>query len=413
MANMAHVRFSKTGLRAVADPLADLFKYAGARAAAYTQTTGQEFISLAAGTPDPALLPTELYTQLVAEALADSGPSLLNYGMPQGLPLLRDAMEYVLTGQGIVCDADTILITSGGMEALSMGAWMVLNPGDLVIAEGPGFAGALSSFELLGARVMQLDCREGGIDPTVLAAAVELYKPKLVSLMPDYQNPTGSVMPLKHRKAIGELLRKHDLFALEDGAYSQLHFETETLPPLQSFAPEHVLYATSVSKILAPAMRIGALVAPKAFIDKATDMKSAYNMQASAVQQGVTARFLRKQGGHLGSHVSVLRKAYRARRDAMIAGLKRYFPSDAGFSWTEPGGGMFLWLQGPETLNFTALFATAVQNGVAYVPGSAFYAAGSSAPHNAVRLNFASTPEQKIGEAIRRLAVTASVGTRK
>lgn len=404
-----NVPFSKTGLRVVPDPMADFFKRASARSAAYARATNQEFISLAAGTPDPALLPADLYARLVAEALADSGPSLLNYGMPQGLPLLREAMEYVLTRQGIICDADTMLITSGGMEALSMGAWMVLNPGDLVVSEGPGFAGALSMFELLGARVMQLDCGDKGVDPRVLEAAIKLYQPKLVSLMPDYQNPTGSVMPLERRKAIGRLLQKHHLFALEDGAYSQLYFAPDTLPPLQSFAPDHVLYATSVSKILAPAMRIGALVAPKAFVSKVTDMKSTYNMQASAMQQGVTARFLHEQTGYLEPHLAALRDTYRARRDAMVAALRQFFPVDAGFSWTEPSGGMFLWLRGPEMFDFTALFTTALQNGVAYVPGSAFYAVGSLVPHNAVRLNFASTPEQKISEAIRRLAVTVGM----
>ncbi|HJQ08683.1 MAG TPA: PLP-dependent aminotransferase family protein [Candidatus Saccharimonadales bacterium] len=402
---MHNIPFSESGLRAVSDPMADIFRSLPARAAAYTKATGNEFISLAAGAPDPSLLPADICLQLAQEAASTMGSNSLNYTMPQGFPPLRGALEHMLTSQGVECDANDMLITSGGMEALSLGTYMLIDPGDTVLTEGPGFAGALSMFALFGANVVQIACSERGVTSRVLDAAIKAHKPKLVSLMPDYQNPTGAVMPFKEREAVAALLEKHDIFALEDGAYSQLRFTGDALPPLQSFAPDRVIYATSVSKIFAPAMRIGALIGPEAIIQKAGDIKSAYNMQASAIHQAITAGFLSPEEGRLNAHLDRLRTAYQTRCGAMLAALANHFPKDSGFSWTDPQGGMFLWLTGPQDVNFTTLFDRALENGVAYVPGSKFYTS-ANARHNAARLNFASVPEATTDEAIRRLAVT-------
>jgi 2-aminoadipate transaminase len=403
---MNNLSFSKTGDRLVADPIAELFKSTQQHIMAYKQKTGNDFISLAAGAPDDTLLPSDAYKQLVAEVLLEPSPSPLNYSMPKGIPALRRAMESMLARQQVLCDADQhMLITSGGMEAISIAAWLVLNPGDTVITEGPGFAGALSLFEALGANVVQINAGQHGIDPNELAAAIQKHSPKLLLLMPDFQNPTGALMPLESRKAIAALLQKHSLYAIEDAAYSQLGFDGQSLPPLQSFAPHHVLYATSVSKILAPAMRIGALVAPMDFIGKAADLKSAFNMQASTMHQAITAQFLQKDEDYLQPQLDKLRSTYKARCSAMISALEKYFPDSSGYRWTRPEGGMFLWLTGPEGTNFTNLFDKAVDNGVSYIPGSAFYGPRQKV-HTSARLNFASTTERNIEEAVRRLATT-------
>ena len=397
---MNRLPFSEAAAGAIADPLADIFANLPGHAATFTAATGEEFISLAAGAPDNALLPTEAYSDLSRHALQQAGA--LNYTMPQGLPTLRQAMEHVLQSQGVACQAENMLITSGGMEALSLSAQMLLNPGDVVITEGPGFAGALSMFRLYGAEIVQLACGETGVDPDELEAAIRLHRPKLLSLMPDFQNPTGAVMPLAHRKRIAELLQKYNVHALEDGAYAQLGFADESLPPLQSFAPEQVLYATSVSKIMAPAMRIGALIGPRAWVRKAEEIKSAYNMQASAMHQHLAAGFIGNDA-LLQPHLALLRETYRNRRDAMIAALKIHLPASAGFGWTQPSGGMFLWLSGPEGVDFSRSFDRIVEAGVAYVPGARFYARPEASHDRTARLNFASTPEAKLTEAVRRL----------
>lgn len=392
--------FSQAGLRAIPDPMAVIFVQAGAKAAQLAEQ-GKDFVSLAMGAPDPAMLPADMYKNLTNQALTDFGPGVLNYTMPQGLPPTRAAFQQFLSKQGVVCTADNMLVTSGGMEALSMGAWLTLNPGDTVIAEGPGFAGVLSVFELLGANVVQIDCGPDGLQPDDLEQAIKQHQPKLISLMPDYQNPTGAQMPLQNRQKIAELLKKYDLLALEDAAYSQLCFEGEILPPIQSFAPDNVIFATSVSKILGPAMRIGVLIAPKQITAKAGDIKSAYNMQASAIHQAITASFLAKSD----DHIKKLRSTYHTRRDAMLTALQKHFPKDSGYSWTTPKGGMFIWLNGPSGTDFSKTFEVALQNGVSYIPGSKFYTA-KAAKHSSARLNFASTPPEKIAEGIRRLAIS-------
>jgi 2-aminoadipate transaminase len=386
--------------------MAPLFMLLGKEIESF-KTAGNEFVaSMAVGAPDNAMLPADLYVELTKQVI-ENDPSILNYKPSQGLAALRGAMANMLTNQGIVgCTSDTILITNGGMEAISFGALMTANAGDTVLIEGPGYAGALGLFGLMGLKVVQLPMSAEGVTPDVLEQAIKQYSPTIVSLMPDYQNPTGAVMPIESRKKIAALLKEYDVIALEDGAYSQLTIEGATLPPLQSFAPEHVIYATSVSKIFAPGMRIGALVAPKAILDAAANTKSIINMQASAPAQAVTATFLGSDNEHLETHLTYLRRTYRARRDAMIAALEKYFPADT-FTWTCPKGGMFLWLSGPETVNFTMLFDDALKNGVAYVPGSKFYA--NPVAHNNARLNFASTPEDKVEEAVRRLAMTVGL----
>jgi 2-aminoadipate transaminase len=400
---MTDTHLSRAALRAKPDAMAPLFTLLGQQVEAF-KTTGSEFMaSMAVGAPDNAMLPKDLYIELT-KRVVENDPSILNYKPPQGLPLLRIAMTDMLTKQGVTeCTPDDILITNGGMEAISFGTLMTANVGDTVLVEGPGYAGALGLFGLMGLKVIQLPMSEEGVTPDIIEAAIKQYNPTLISLMPDYQNPTGAVMSIENRKLIASLLKKYDIIALEDGAYSQLTIEGDALPPLQSFAPEHVLYATSVSKIFAPGMRIGALVAPKAILDAAANTKSIINMQASAPAQAVTAAFLSSDNTHLETHLTYLRRTYRARRDAMIAALEKHFPADT-FTWTHPKGGMFLWLSGPETVNFTMLFDDALKNGVAYVPGSKFYT--DPIAHNSARLNFASTPEDKVEEAVRRLAMT-------
>lgn len=403
---MTDTHLSKAALRAEADAMAPLFMLLGKQIEAF-KTTGSRFMaSMAVGAPDTTMLPADLYIQLTQQIVGND-PDMLNYVSPQGLPALREAMAAMLTTQGVAaCTPHELLITNGGMEAISLGAIMTANRGDTVLVEGPGYAGALGLFSLMGLKIVQLAMSDEGVTPDVLEAAIRQHKPTLISLMPDYQNPTGAVMPIETRRLIASLLQKYDIMALEDGAYSQLTIEGHALPPLQSFAPEHVLYATSVSKIFAPGMRIGALVAPKAILEAAANAKSIINMQASAPTQAVVAAFLERTNGYFEPHIEHLRRTYRARRDAMLVALEKYFPTDT-FTWTRPKGGMFLWLSGPDTINFTALFDKALENGVAYVPGSIFYA--DAAAHNSVRLNFASTPESAVDEAVRRLAITAGV----
>lgn len=369
------------------------------------QAAGKDVISLAVGMPDPALLPNDKMPAIYQAASAKY-PGLLNYTRPQGWPPLTAAMQKMLEAQGVKCSTDNILVTSGGMEALSMAAQLTLNEGDTVLVESPAFPGAISTFKLLGANVVHVECDKDGMIPDRLKEAIQAHKPKLVSLMPDFLNPSGATLSAERRPVIAKMLQESGVLGVEDAAYSQLCFDGEPLPPLQSFAPDHILYETSVSKIFAPAMRIGFLAVPDSVVfEKAAGIKSTYNMQASALNQALTETFLDPETGYLADNLEKLRHAYRARRDVMIGALEKYFPQGSGYSWNKPRGGMFLWFTAPEQVNLGELLGKAIENGVAYVPGNMFYADASSGA-NAARLNFASTPEDKIDEAIRRFAVT-------
>ena len=394
-------QLSAMAQRAQTDPIADIFNAVMPR-----QAADPSFISLAAGPPQNQLLPNDLLPELVAAAQAtDNRQGLLNYTMPQGLPPLRAGFAAMLNKQGVACSPEAMLITSGGMEAISLAAQLTLNPGDTVLVESPAFPGAIATFKQCGAQVVHLACDKDGLKPDVLEKAIAEHKPKLVSLMVDYQNPAGWVMPAERREQIAGILKATGTLAIEDGVYSLLRFEGEPVPPLQSYAPEHVMYAASVSKILAPAMRIGCLVAPGALLQKAAAIKSSYNMQASGFTQALTERFLNPDALYLDKQLARLRETYKKRRDSMMDALQEHLPAGAGYVWTSPAGGMFLWLEGPADTDFTRLFKPALDNGVAYVPGPMFFA-DPSLGKTAARLNFASTPEEDIPEGIRRLALT-------
>lgn len=386
--------------RAEADPIVDIFNAVMPR-----QTADPSFVSFAAGQPQNSLLPNDILAELVHKAAAaDTKGGLLNYTMPQGSPPLRAGLSATLKAQGVECTPESMLITSGGMEAISLAAQLILNPGDTVLVESPAFPGAISTFKLCGAKVVHIACDEDGMQPEALKDAITKYKPKLVSLMPDYQNPSGRVMPAVRRQQIAEIIQAAHIMAIEDGVYSLLRFEGDALAPLQSYAPDSVVYVSSVSKILAPAMRVGCMVAPKSILDRAAAAKSTYNMQASGFTQAIAQQFLNPEATYLDDQLARLRAAYLERRNSMLDALETYLPH--GYSWTKPSGGMFLWLEGPA--DFAGSFQAALDNKVAYIPGQKFYA-DDTLGGNAARLNFASTPVTDITEGIRRLAHTLNI----
>lgn len=366
------------------------------------EVANKDFISLAAGPPDNALLPDEEFMPLARQARETFGPGWMNYTRPAGFPPLCEAFAAMLAKeQDVVCEDPmrNMLITSGGMEAISLATQALVNPGDVVLVESPSFPGALSTYALFGAKRVHVECDEYGMVPDALAKAIEEHKPKLVSLMPDYQNPTGRCMPAERRHQIAQILKGTGTWAIEDGAYAQLRFAGEQLPSLQSLAPNNVLYAASVSKTFAPGERTGALIGPAEFIQVVANIKATFNMQASGMLQALAALFVSPRNSYLKEHLLKLRPEYLKRREAMTAALAKHLPETLA---TEPDGGMFIWIKQPG-VNFTDLVDVAIEHGVGYVPGSMFYA-DEALGHDEARLNFASTPVDRIEEGVRRLA---------
>lgn len=386
---------SRLAAEAAGDPIADI--------AMMTRAVEQKdpgFISLAAGAPDSRILPSDQITALLRKIqAADREHRLESYVHPQGLPILRERLGSLLHRLGVDCRPDNMLVTSGGMEAITLVAKLFLAPGDVVLVESPAFPGAMSTFALQGATVVHVECDDDGLVPDALVAAIERYRPKLVSLMADYQNPTGKVMSVERRQRIADILRSTRTFAVEDGVYAMLRFEGEDRPPVQHWAPDWTAYVTSVSKIMEPAMRVGALVAPPSLIQVALNIKSTENMQASGLNQALAAAFLEDC---LPGYLPTLRDLYRQRAHVMVTALEKSFSPDRGYTWEQPSGGMFLWLRG-EAADFGELLPSVVAGGTAYVPGELFYTAADLG-RNEARLNFAATPDEQIITAIERLA---------
>ncbi|HSX33749.1 MAG TPA: PLP-dependent aminotransferase family protein [Candidatus Saccharimonadales bacterium] len=386
------------------DALNELFHKIGRRTANMA-AHGEKFISLAVGAPDNRILHLELERELHESAFREYGPAVLNYRFTAFEP----AMQRFLASQGVVFDDQTgIQLTSGGMNAITLGVQAIINQGDVVLAEAPGFTGTLSVLLQAGAQVIQIPCGPAGVTPETVEAAFRQHKPKLIALMPDNQNPTGAVMPLAARQAIAKLAQDYNVAVVEDGAYYNLRVEGEALPPLQSFAPDRVLYATSFSKVLWPAIRVGALVAPKQIIAATSRMHFNNEMVTSPINAAIAERFI-SNDKLLRWRFAELQQTYRVRRDALLAALQQEFPDGSGYSWTHPAGGMFLWFTAPPYIDLGKTLDAALQNGVGYVPGNTCYTLGNEAAPNTARLNFASSSPEDIQEGVRRLSKTLGV----
>lgn len=388
---------SAAGTRAEADPIAGVFLRVGREAA-----TRPDFISMASGAPDNALLPRAAVEALIAEALARHGAAALNYTDPQGFAPLRVTLAQALALEGIDCPAENLLVTSGGMEAVSLAAQAMLDPGDVVLVEDPTFPAALSLFRLYGAHVVHVPCDDEGLRADALETAIETHRPKLLSVMTDFQNPTGRRMSRARREAVADVVRRAGLLVIEDGVYAPLRFGGEMLPPLHRLAPGQVAYCASLSKVLFPAARIGALAAPDALLKRCLNIKTSFNLQASTWLQAVAQAHVEQELRAGSPALAVLRTRYAERCRCMMRALEEHFGERRAYGWTRPEGGMFLWFTAPPAVDFGERFEEALAAGVAYVPGALFHA--DERGRNAVRLNFASLGEARIAEGVRRLA---------
>lgn len=358
-----------------------------------------DVISFAVGAPDPALLPGELVASLAAAAIAKYGNSALQYGLTQGFPPLLEQARILLSGRGIGCSPERVHIATGGSGALHNICMALLYPGGVVLVETPTYGPAVKVFRSHGALVVEVASDADGILPEALDNALAQHDPAFVYLLPTFQNPTGRTMSAARRAQVAEVITRHDVLVVEDDVYIDLRYRGEPLPTLWSFAPDRTVYITSLSKTLAPALRIGIAVLPDDLLEPVLALKQGIDMQTSAFNQAIAAEFL---GTPVGSaHLSLLVETYAAKLNTVIAALDQYFP--AGFTWTEPDGGMFVWVEGPTDFDADALVVPALHRGVAFLPGSAFFAA-TDAPRNAIRLSFATVPEHRIEPGIELLA---------
>lgn len=363
-------------------------------------TEQPDVISFAGGLPLPDLFPHRDMERAAVEVLSSEGPAALQYAATEGYAPLREwiARRYE-TRFGMDVDPDTVLITTGSQQALDLTAKVFLNPGDTVLLERPGYLGAIQSFSLFEATFASVDLLYDGPDLNDLAEALGDNKVKLFYTVPTFQNPSGISYSLEKRQAVAGLLKDRDTILLEDDPYGELRFAGEHLPPLISFLePHNALLMGSFSKIVAPGLRVGWLVAPPALHDKLVLAKQASDLHSSTLTQRIVYRYL--LDNDLDVHIEAIRECYGEHCRLMLEAIDRHFPKDV--RCTRPEGGMFIWGTLPEGLDAMDLFNLAIEEKVAFVPGRPFYVDAQG--ENTFRCNFSNARPEHIEEGILRLA---------
>lgn len=291
-------------------------------------------------------------------------------------------------------------ISTGGSGALHNVCSALLDPHDVVLVETPTYGPAVKEFGSHGATVVGVPSDDFGIVPEALEEALARYDVAFVYVLPTFQNPTGRTMPTERREQIAEIVVRRGTSIVEDDVYSDLRYRGVSPPALCSFAPDNTIYITSLSKTLAPAIRVGITVMPPDLLHSVLALKQGIDMQTSTYCQAIAAEFLGSAAG--AAHLAHVIDAYSAKLDTLVDAVERHFPQ--GFRWLEPEGGMFLWVEGPRGFDADALLGTALREGVAFLPGSVFYADGDADHRNTMRLSFANVPRADIDRGIAVLA---------
>jgi 2-aminoadipate transaminase len=364
-------------------------------------TRRPEVISFAGGLPAPDLIDVPgLRASFAAVLAGEAGEGRLQYSTTEGDPDLRRELTAIEARRGVVCDAEELLVTTGSQQALGLVAHALLTPGAPVLVEEPSYLAALQVLRLHGAEPVGVDCDEGGIDPEALDRAAAATGAEVVYLVPTFQNPTGRTLSAERREAVAEVVRRRDLWLVEDDPYGQLRFRGEPQAPLASLPGmrERTIAISSLSKIVAPGLRIGWALAPAEMRARLVVVKQAADLHTSTVDQAAAAHWLGEVD--LDAHLARLRAAYAERHDALLAGLPTALPP--GATHNDPDGGMFCWVRLPDGTDSGALLQRALDRDVAYVPGAAFFA-GPPDPAT-LRLSYSAETPARIAAGLERLA---------
>jgi 2-aminoadipate transaminase len=358
-------------------------------------------ISFAGGLPSPLTFPIDAMREASERVLRDDGKAALQYAASEGYAPLREWVAQDLLKQGMKVSPDQVLITTGSQQGLDLVAKILIDAGSRILVETPTYLGALQAFTPMEPVAVGVDSDDHGVDAADLRAKVGTGadKARFVYLLPNFQNPTGRTMTEERRAAVAQVAVESDLPIIEDNPYGDLWFDAPPAPSLSSRHPEGSVYLGSFSKILAPGLRLGYLVAPKALYPKLLQAKQAADLHTPSFNQRVVAEVLKD--GFIDRHVPTIRALYKQQCEAMLAALDREM-SGLGLTWNRPVGGMFLWVQLPQGLKAIPLLDKAVEKGVAFVPGSAFYA--GAANESTLRLSFVTATVDQINTGMAALA---------
>ena len=352
-------------------------------------------ISLAGGLPSPSSFPVQAMREATERVLRDAPQQALQYASTEGFGPLREWVAADLRTQGIQTDAASVLITTGSQQGLDLVGKVLIDPGSQVAVEAPTYVGALQAFNPYEPAYLSV----AGDDEGPLADELETVRhARFLYMVPNFQNPGGRSISDARRNELAAKAQQLNLPLVEDNPYGDLWFDAPPPRPLASRWQDGTVYLGSFSKILAPGLRLGYVVAPPAIMPKLVQAKQAADLHTPIFNQRVVHEVIRN--GFLDEHVPTIRSLYKAQRDAMLAALKRHMP--ASCRWTIPGGGMFFWVELPSGVDALAMLPQAVEQGVAYVPGGSFFA--DSSRHNVARLSFVTVPAEQIDRGIATLA---------
>jgi 2-aminoadipate transaminase len=362
-----------------------------------------EIVSFAGGMPDLSVMDLDAVADMTARVIREQGAVALQYGGGQGRPQLREALVDVMAYAGVPATPDELLVTVGGQQALELIAKCFIDAGDVVIAEGPTYVGAVGAMKSHRADVRHVPMDADGmrmdlLEDVLAQLAREGRRAKYVYTIPNHQNPGGVSMSEDRRHRLAELAVEHDLLIIEDDAYGLLGFDGELATSLRTLVPERVIYLGTMSKTFAPGVRSGWIAAPTPVREKLVLLREAADLCPGNLTQLVVERWLTTQPWQ--EQIKRYRALYQHKAELMLDALASEMPVE--IDWTRPRGGFFVWLTVPTGVDTSALLAKAIGRRVAYVPGRGFYDDGSGGDH--LRLCFSFPPTDRIREGVSRLA---------
>ena len=355
-------------------------------------------ISLAGGIPAPESFPIEELYRINENVLDRYGAAALQYDLTEGFAPFREALVGFLAQKGVEADSEQLLVFNGSQSVLDTLGKILISPGDVIALESPSYLGAISAFSSYSPEYVSIETDDDGIIPESLERVMDQHAVKFVYLVATFQNPTGRTLSLRRRDEIAAIVKERNALIIEDDPYSDLRYRGEVLPPLHSFAPENTVYASTLSKIFAPGLRLGFCIAPPLIREWLYTAKQGADLHSNTYAQALATEYI--CGGFIERQVPKIIELYRPRQEAMLAAMDRHFPRE--YRWTKPEGGMFIWVDGPAGIDAEQVYWKAIERNVAFVPGKYFYINPDDGPAT-MRLNFTRADEAAIDKAIAAL----------
>jgi 2-aminoadipate transaminase len=356
----------------------------------------KEVISFAGGLPNPKLFPIDDLMEATRNVYLHSGSEALQYSNSEGRLELREYISKQYQQKGIEVSPNQVLITNGSQQALDLLGKIFINETDTIILEEPGYLGAIQAFSMYSPQFLPVPLNNDGLNCEILAHQLKSNSPKLMYVVPNFQNPSGITYSDENRKAVAGILENTDTLLIEDNPYGELRFKGSPQPGFKTYLPDQTIMLGTFSKIVVPSFRIGWIVAPDDIMDKLIVAKQAADLHTNFFCQLVLCEYFKEFDNK--AHIELVRKAYGKQCKAMIGAIEKYFPKNVAF--TKPEGGMFLWATLPEGFSSMKLLEETSRQKVVFVPGNQFYT-NRAGDVNTFRLNFSCSSEETINNGIR------------